>query len=216
LFDKLWMHFMRRSGVLPAAAMQNDFGLSPNIHHLLDPSVSTSQSGCVFELMLQATFAVGAHRVVAGFINFITATDPTTLLGVGFFCDSTDSLWHCFVSDCPTGVAPVTMRRDTATTVTCALPHRMKFIIDGSTHTVTWFIDGTQVDTWTAAAALDRTAAAANVTGTETMVMSFSPANGDITVRSHAGAIPLVRQVWATTGTPAPAAGGGGMWVSVA
>ena len=214
LNDKLWMHFMRRSGVLPANAMTNDFSYAPCINHLLDPGY-TSQSSAVFEDMLQVDFTIGVARVAAGFIDFITATDSTTLLGVGFYCDSADGKWHTFAREAPTGAAPVTSLHDFASTVTCVLPHRLKMIIDGSNHTAYWYIDGTLIDQWTPAAALDRVTPAANITGPKTMEMAFCPANGDVTVRSHAGAIPIMRSVWATTGSSAPVGGGGGMWASV-
>lgn len=190
LYDKLWVLRYRRNGNATPQTMVNDSGPAPAFHHLLDPTTAPSSFTIIWENMIQAEIALGACRVIAGFVNWITAGVANTIVGIGFYADS-NNLWHCFVHDCPTGVAPVTVLHDVATAVLMTSMHRLKFTIDGPTKTITWSIDGVDVSTFTPAAPLDQMGAAVN--GPEVVYGAVVPANGDVTVRGYVGSLPLLR-----------------------
>lgn len=191
LFDKLWMLAIRRNANATPETMRHDCGLAPPFHHLLDPTNARPSSfTLVWENVIQGSIALGSCRVFAGFVNWLTV-GTNTLVGIGFYADPADNLWHCFVADCPTGVAPVTSRYDNATTVLMTAVHRMRIVIAGPTKTVKWYIDNVQVGTFTPAAALDQMGPSA--VGPEAVYGAVVPANGDVTVRGYAGSLPNVR-----------------------
>jgi hypothetical protein len=199
LLDKLWVYRMRRNGNAAAATMWHDAGLAPAFHHLVDPTTVASKFTLIWENMVQAAVALGACRVFAGFVGVLTAGVANTVIGVGFYADGANNLWHCFVHDCPTGVAPVTVRRDTATAILMTSIHRLKIEFDGPSKTITWYIDNVQVDTWTPPAALDRMGLLADLQGPEVTVGATVPALGDVAVRTYAGSLPLIRYLVRTT-----------------
>ncbi len=85
----------------------------------------------------------------------------------------------------------MTVRHNFTSTITTALPHRLKIIIDGPTKTITWYIDNVLLSSLTPAAALDRMST--GVVIPQIMMGAFVPANGDVSVRGYAGSIPLLR-----------------------
>lgn len=189
LQDKIWLRTLRRNAIAAAARMEKSFGLAPGFHHLVDPATVAHQATLVMEDFFSATIAVGACGIVFGFAEHITPGDPTTLVGVGFRCGA-DHIWHTFVNDCPTNVAPVTVRRDTALAGKLATDlHRLTVIVDGPTKTITWMVDRTVVDAWTPGAALDQMTPA----GPRIIWAASVPANGDATIRYHGGGTPQLR-----------------------
>lgn len=188
LVDRVWMRTLRRNANVAAARMQSDFGIAPGFHHLVDPSTAAEAATLVMEDFFSATIALGACGVAVGFIETITQGDPSTQVGVGFRC-GVDHVWHAFVRDCPTNVAPVTVRRDTALAALATDLHRLTLIIDGPTKTITWQVDGVTVDAWTPPAALDQMLPA----GPKIMWAADVPASGDVTIRYHGGGLPQLR-----------------------
>lgn len=188
LLDKVWMRTIRRNA-LAAARMEKHFGIAPGFHHLVDPTTVRHAATLVLEDFVSATIALGACGIGFGIAEHLTPGDPTTLVGVGFRCGA-DHIWHTFVNDCPTNVAPVTVRRDVAIAgmLSTAL-HRLTVVIDGPTKTITWMIDRQVVDTWTPPAPLDQMTPA----GPKVIWFASVPLNGDATIRYHGGALPQVR-----------------------
>jgi hypothetical protein len=214
LKDKMWMYRMRRNGNATPETMRHSLGIAPPFQHLVDPGTVTSQFTLVWENVVEADVAIGTCRVFAGLCQYVTAGDGTTLMGVGFYADDTDNKWHTFVRDSAAGTAPVTSQRDTTLTQLMTAIHRLKIVFDGATKTIYWYIDGTLVDSWTPAAALDRMTPAANVAGPEVMVGAFVPANKDVSVRAYAGALANIRTEWNSLPAVPPASGGTVMYVS--
>lgn len=215
LNDKLWMYRMRRNGNAAVGTARLDCGPAPTFHHLLDPTTVASQYSVVYENIVQAAVALGDCRTFWGFTQFLTTGVANTLCGVGFYADPSDNKLHSFVSHTTTGAAPATFVHDTASAVLQTSPHRIKFIIDGPTKTVSFYIDNTLLSSYTPGAALDRMALTADINGPRVMHGAFVPANGDVSIRAFAGSLPLVRfKVKTNHGTP-PSSGGGGMWLSV-
>lgn len=189
LQDKVWMRTLRRNGNAAAARMEKHFGLAPGFHHLVDPATVRHAATVLMEDFFSATIAAGACGIVFGFAEHLTPGDPTTLVGVGFRCGA-DHIWHTFVNDCPTNVAPVTVRRDVAIAGKLSTDlHRLTVIIDGPTKTITWMIDRQVVDTWTPGAPLDQMTAG----GPKALWAASVPALGDATIRYHGGGLPQVR-----------------------
>lgn len=189
LLDKVWMRTLRRSGQAAAARVEKNFGLAPGFHHLVDPTTVVHAATLVLEDFFSATIAAGACGVVFGFAEHITPGDPTTLVGAGFRCGP-DHIWHTFVNDCPTNVAPVTVRRDNAIAGNLSTDlHRLTLVIDGPTKTITWMIDRQVVDTWAPGAPLDQMTAA----GPKSLWAASVPSLGDATIRYHGGGLPALR-----------------------
>jgi hypothetical protein len=189
LIDRMWLRTLTRSAQAAAARMEKSFGLAPGFHHLVDPLTVKHAATLIIEDYFSATIVAGACGVVFGFAEHITPGDPTTLVGVGFKCGP-DHIWHAFVNDCPTNVAPVTVRRDTAIAGKLSTDlHRLAVIIDGPTKTISWLIDGAIVDTWKPPAPLDQMTA----TGPKMLWAASVPINGNVTIRYHGGGIPQVR-----------------------
>lgn len=189
LVDKIWMRTLRRNGNAAAARMEKQFGLAPGFHHLVDPATVKHAATLVMEDFFSATIAAGACGIVFGLAEHITPGDPTTLVGVGFRCGA-DHIWHTFVNDCPTNVAPVTVRRDVALAGKLATDlHRLTVIVDGPTKTITWMIDRQVVDTWTPSAPLDQMTPG----GPKALWAASVPALGDATIRYHGGGLPQLR-----------------------
>lgn len=191
LLDRVWMRTLRRSGQAAAARVQKHFGIAPGFHHLVDPTTASHPATWILEDFVSATIAAGACGVVFGFAEHLTPGDPTTLLGVGFKCGA-DQIWHTFVNDCPTNVAPVTVRRDT---VIVGNPlstdiHRLTLVIDGLTKTITWMVDRTVVDIWIPEAPLDQMRASP---GPLILWAASVPSLGDARIRYHGGGIPQLR-----------------------
>lgn len=216
LFDKAWCHVIQRTGALPTETLRMDFAVAPPFHHLLDPTTVASQFTLFYENLLQGDVTAGTGRVVCGFWQYVTAGDATTLMGIGFYADGIDNLWHCFVFDSATGAAPFTALYDNATAVLMTSLHRMKIKINGPTRTITWYIDNVLAGTYTPVAALRLVAPTANVFGASVMHGAFCAANATVTVRAMPGGVPMVRIMVA--GTPAvvpPATGGTSMSIAV-
>lgn len=209
LNDKLWFYRMRRNANAAASTMYHDIGLAPPFHHLLDPTTVASQYTLVYETIAEANVALGTCRTFWGFCEFLAISGVgTDLLGIGFYADSTDNLLHSFVRHTPTGAAPAVSLHDTASAILQTAPHRLKFIIDGSTKTISFYIDNVLLSSYTPGAAIDRMALTANVNGPKVTFGAFVPANGDVSVRAYAGSIPLVRmKVLSGHGYVAPAGG---------
>jgi hypothetical protein len=191
--EKLWMRYIFRTGSGTAETMRQDAGIAPPFHHLLDPGTVASQFTVIYEDLVFVTAFTGACRAAVGFWNYVTAGDKTTLMGIGFYADVVDNKWHPFVIDSATGTAPFTTLYNPATLLLCTAPHRLKFIIDGPTKTIDWYIDGVSVGTYTPVAALRFMAPPANVTGPNIMAGAFVPANDTTTLRNRPGSLPLVR-----------------------
>jgi hypothetical protein len=224
ILDKLWFYRFRRNGNATPETVRHSAGIAPPFHHLVDPGTVASKFWLIWENVVQAAVAAGDCRVFAGLTQWITPGVATTLLGVGFYADPADNLWHCYVHDCPTGLAPITVRRNTATAKLMTDIHRLKIIFDGAAKTIKWYIDNVVVDTWTPAAPLDRMSSltgtrfagdTAHLTGPEVHIGAFVPANGDVIVRGYAGSPPLIRTVFAATPAITPGSSGTHMMASV-
>jgi hypothetical protein len=213
--EKLWMRYIFRTANATPETVRQDTGSSPPFHHLLDPGTVASAFTLIYEDLVFVTAITAGVRAVVGHWQYVTAGDKTTLMGIGFYADQVDNKWHPFVFDSATGGAPYTSLYDVTTLLLCTAPHRMKIIIDGPTKTITWYIDGVQVGTYTPVAALRFVAGAANVTGTNVMTGGFVPANQTLTIRNLAGSIPLLRIRVMGTPTVIPPATGGGTSMSV-
>ncbi|HJQ27688.1 MAG TPA: hypothetical protein VKA60_27640 [Blastocatellia bacterium] len=188
LFDRMWMRTLRRNGAA-AARMSHDYGLAPGLHHLVDPTPAPEPATLIFEDYVSAAIAAGVCDVAVGFLEHINSADASTLVGVGFHCGP-DLVWHSFVNDCPTNVAPVTVRRDVALAGKLASDlHRLTVIVDGPSKTISWLIDGITVDSWSPGAPLDQMTAG----GPKMMWAAVVPALGDATIRFHGGGLPNVR-----------------------
>lgn len=188
LFDRMWMRSLRRNANAAAARMSHDYGLAPGFHHLVDPATAKEQATLIFEDWAAVAIAAGACDVAIGLHEHITPADASTLVGVGFRCGA-DLIWHSFVNDCPTNVAPVTVRRDVALGVSAAALHRLTIVVDGPSKTISWLIDGVTVDTWSPPATLDQMTAA----GPKVQWSAVVPALGDATILFHGGGLPNVR-----------------------
>lgn len=189
LVDRMWLRTLRRNANAAAARMSHDFGLAPGFHHLVDPAPAAEAATLIFEDWCSAAIAAGACEIAIGFLEHITPTDPTTLVGVGFRC-AADLVWRSFVRDCPTNVAPVTVRRDVALggALASAL-HRLTLIVDGPSKSILWQIDGVTVDTWAPPATLDQMTPA----GPKVQWSAVVPALGDATLQLHGGGLPNLR-----------------------
>lgn len=191
LHDRIWMRALRRNGVA-ASRVFKDLGLAPGFHGLVDPNTGREPATLILEDFVSGVIAVGACGLMFGFGEHITLGDPTTLVGVGFKCDNTH-LWHTFVHDCPTNIAPVTVRRDTAIAGAPLATdlHRLTIIIDGPTKKITWMVDRVIVDSWVPSAPLDQMTPG----GPKTMWAASVPLNGDATIRCNGGGIPQLRMI---------------------
>lgn len=214
LFDKVWIYAVRRNGNPVAETMRHDAGLAPVFHHVLDPTTPASLFSIVYENAVCGVHAVGDCRIFVGYISYKTAGDATTLMGIGFYADQVDGLWHSFVIDSVTGNAPFVSQHDTISAITVANIHRLKFIVSGPDKNVKFYIDNVLLSTFTPTVPLERMGTATNIVGPNLMMGAFVPANGDVTVRGFAGSLPLVRFLVAST--PAlVSTGSGGLYVSV-
>ncbi len=196
-FDKTWMYAMRRNGNATPETMRFSLGIAPPIHHITDPTTAASRYNLVFESLVEADIAVGSCRVFCGICQYVTAGVANTLLGVGFYADS-DHIWHSFIHDSAAGTAPVTVVRNTTLSPLTTSLHRMKIVFDGNTKMISWYIDGTLVDSYTPVAPFERMAPAANLVGPEVMIGAVVPASGDVTVRCFGGALPVLRALGTT------------------
>ncbi len=215
LFDKTWMYALRRNGNVTPETMRHDAGPSPAFHHVLDPATPASLFSLVWENTISGLFSLGLCRIFAGYVHYVTAGDKTTMMGIGFYADSSDGLWHSFAIDSVTGGAPYVSKHDTASAITVTDIHRLKFIISGPDKNVKFYIDNTLFSTFTPAAALERMAPAANIIGPQILMGAFVPASGDVTVRGYAGSIPLIRLLVNSTPVLPVAGAGTTMHVSV-
>lgn len=189
LVDRMWLHTVRRNGNAAAARMSNDVALAPGFHNLVDPATAPELVTLIFESYVSAAIAVGLCDVAIGYVEHIDPTLAATLVGVGFRCGP-DHIWHTFVNDCPTNVAPVTVRRDVAIVGKLASDlHRMAIVVDGAAKTIYWLIDGLIVDQWKPGAALDQM----TPLGPKVQWCVVVPALGDATLRLHGGGIPQLR-----------------------
>lgn len=172
-----------------AARMQELGPEAPPFHHLVDPTTPAIPQAIVFRDYVAATISALACETVFGFHDHITPTDKSTLVGVGFRAGA-DHVWHAFVNDCPTNVAPVTVRHDVALAALSSVFHDLAIVIDGRTKTISWYVDHVLVDSWTPSAALDQMLPAP---GPKVMWSMVCPLNGAGILRMHAGGVP---QLW--------------------
>ena len=191
LLDRVWMRTLRRSASA-ASRVYKDLGIAPGIHSLVDPNTAAEPATLILEDFVSGVIAAGACGLMFGFCEHITLGDPTTLVGVGFKCDNTH-VWHTFVHDCPTNVAPVTVRRDTAIAGAPLATdlHRLTIVMDGPSKKITWMVDRVIVDSWVPSAPLDQMTAG----GPRTLWGASVPLNGDATIRCNGGNIPQLRMI---------------------
>jgi hypothetical protein len=189
MFDTMWCFSLAKVAGAAAVRMQHVGPPAPPFHALVDPTTPAIAALLVFEDFVTATISALACETVFGFHEHITLGDKTTLVGIGFRAGA-DHIWHAFVNDCPTNVAPVTVRRDTTLAPLSTSNHRLSIVIDGRTKTISWWIDGVLVDSWTPGAPLDQMSAAP---GPKVMWSMTCPINGAGTLRMHAGGIPQLR-----------------------
>jgi hypothetical protein len=188
------MYFIQKTAAAALFTAYSSVGAAPQFHHLLDAATAASRYVLVFESLVWVTGTANAPRSFAGFCGFMGVGVPADLLGIGFYADTVDNKWHTFVRDTPTGVTgSAVSRRDTTTTILQTSIHKLRFVIDGTTKTVTWYIDGVQVDQWVCTVSLDRMNILANVTGPLVALGALCPANATITMEMYGGALPLVR-----------------------
>lgn len=193
VFDGLWWHTAFRNGNAAAARVERMFGTAPQLHALVDPTTPAIPLALVFDDFVTHTIVAGACETAVGFLEHLTAATANTLVGVGFRA-GVDNVWHSFVNDCPGNVLPVTVRRDTAFAGKLATSsHRLTIVIDGLIKAIIWKIDGVEVDRWVPGAALDQMGASP---GPKLGYTTIVPANGNATLRMHAGGVPLLRAVW--------------------
>lgn len=190
--DKTSLFQMRRNANAVAARMQHQCGVAPTFHHALDPNTDPTNLVVVFEDLVQGEIAAGACEVVHGYIEHINTVNVADLVGIGFRA-GTDNKWHCFVNDCPTGIAPVTSRHDFDTSILMTSLHRLTLVINGITKTVNWYIDRVLVSSFTPGALLDRMGSAANTLGPLVLTGAVVPALGDVTIRCRGSGLPQLR-----------------------
>jgi hypothetical protein len=195
LFDSFWCYQLTKVAGAAAVRMQQAGPEAPSFHHLLDPSTPAIPMAIVFEDFVAATISALACETVFGFHDHITLGDKTTLVGVGFRAGA-DHVWHAFVNDCPTNIAPVTVRRDTTLAPLSTTFHRLSIVIDGRTKKISWFIDGVLVDSWIPGAAIDQMKPPPGPLCLWSMTL---PINGAGILRVHAGGIPQLRVLNLTT-----------------
>lgn len=189
LFDSFFCYELTKVAGAAAVRMQQLGPHAPLFHQLLDPSTPAVPVAIVFEDFVAATITALACETVFGFHEHITPGTVNTLVGVGFRAGA-DHIWHSFVNDCPTNVAPVTVRRDTTLSPLSTAQHRLSIVIDGRTKTISWFIDDVLVDSWIPGAALDQMTPAP---GPKVMWSMTCPINGAGKLRMHGGGIPQLR-----------------------
>lgn len=188
-FDTMWCFTLTKIAGAAARRMEHRGPHAPSFHALVDPGTPAIQAVIIFEDFVSATISALACETVFGFHEHITVGDKTTLVGVGFRAGA-DHIWHSFVNDCPTGVAPVTVRRDTTLAPLSTSFHRLSIVMDGRTKTISWWIDGVLVDSWTPGAPLDLMLA---IPGPKVMWSMTCPINGAGVLRVHGGGIPQLR-----------------------
>lgn len=195
VFDSFFCYELVKAAGAVAVRMQQAGPTAPLFHSLVDPAGPVLPMAFIFEDFIAATITALACETVFGFHEHITLGDKTTLVGVGFRAGA-DHIWHSFVNDCPTGVAPVTVRRDTTLTPLSTTFHRLTIVIDGRTKTIYWFIDDVLVDSWVPGAALDLMGP---TPGPKCLWSMTCPINGAGKLRVHAGGIPQLRLMNLTT-----------------
>lgn len=195
LFDSFFCYQLTKVAGAVAVRMQQAGPTAPLFHSLVDPSSPVLPMAFIFEDFVAATITALACETVFGFHEHITNGDKTTLVGVGFRAGA-DHIWHAFVNDCPGGVLPVTVRRDTVLAPLSTVFHRLTIVIDGRTKTIYWFIDDVLVDSWVPGAALDQMGP---VPGPKCLWSMTCPINGAGTLKMHAGGIPQLRLMNLTT-----------------
>jgi len=192
LFGGLWWHTMRRNGIVLGRLLRQ-YGAAPAFHALVDPTIPIIPVVLTFDDYVSATIALGACEVAVGFHEHVVANNASTLVGIGFRA-GVDHVWHTFVNDCPSGVAPVTVRRNTAIAGKLSSEsHRLSIVFDGRTKTIKWLIDGVQVDIWVPPTPLDQMSPQP---GPKLMYSVVVPLNGDVVLRVHAGGLPQLRIHW--------------------
>lgn len=187
------MTFMRRNGIAAAVRMALTLGTAPSFHNLVDPTGQPAGQSLIFEDYCSVTIAAGVCEAQFGFIEHINSLNIADLVGIGFRTDTGTGKWVCFVNDCPTGVAPVTVRDTFTTAANYTDVHHLGILLDGPTKTIYWYIDKAIVHTFTPAASLDRMGAAANATGPQAMYSAVMAASADLTFRFGAGGFPQLR-----------------------
>lgn len=193
LLSELWWYKMRRNGNVGAGRLERFLGTAPIIHPFVDPAGPIIPAAIIFEDFVLSTIAVGACETAIGIVDHLTAATADTLVGVGFRA-GVDNIWHTFVNDCPGSALPVSVRRDTVIAGKLATdPHRLTILIDGRIKTIIWKIDNIEVDRWTPLATLDQMGVAP---GPKIGYTVCVPANGDATLRIHAGGQPQLRIIW--------------------
>jgi PKD repeat protein len=189
-FDDFFCFQLTKTAGVAAVRMQELGPEAPPFHHLVDPALPAIPYALVLRDYVAAVITAQACETVFGFHGHITPTDKTTLVGVGFRAGA-DHVWHAFVNDCPTNVAPVTVRRDTVLAgKLSSVFHDLAIVIDGRTKTISWYIDHVLVDSWTPGAALDQMLPAPGPSVMWSMVL---PVNGAGQLMMHAGGMP---QLW--------------------
>lgn len=205
--NKMPMYFIQKTAAAPPFTAYSSPGVAPPFHHMLDAATAASRYVLVFESLVWVTGTALAPRSFAGYAGFMGAGVTADLLGIGFYADTVDNKWHCFVRDTPTGITgSAVSRRDTLTTALQTTMHKLRVTIDGRTKTITWYIDGVQVDQWVCNVSLDRMNIAANVTGPLVAIGALCPANATITMEMYGGALPIVRFGMSATPAVAPTA----------
>lgn len=188
IFDGFYCFILNKAAGAAAGRAQQLGPPAPAFHHLVDPSTPAVNEVVVFEDLVSATITALACETVFGFHEHITLGVVNTLVGVGFRAGA-DHIWHAFVNDCPTDVAPVTVRRDTVLAPLSTSFHRLSLIIDGRSKTIFWYIDDVLVDSWTPGAPLDQM----RPLSPKCMWSLTYPINGAGSIRMHAGGLPQLR-----------------------
>ena len=213
--DKLWCLYVEHNGGA-ATTFYHTAGGAPSFHHLLDPTTPASEYTITWEHLLEVDWPPTAGvRIFAGFSNTITAGVGSSINGIGFYADAASGVWHSYAADNPAGTANSLYDQASGVSIVNKIPNRLKFVIDGPTKTVTWFINGVQVGSWTPVARLERMGATGNALGPDVVIGGAVPAAGFAAFRAYMGSIPLVRIGVGALPAPPPPAAGGGMWLSV-
>lgn len=139
---------------------QNTFLNHNYLHWFMDPtSAGPSILVRVEDIVVMDWGASATARAFYGFGEWTVNTNPASLRGIGFYADSNGN-WFALVSD----AAGDRLRVDTG--ISAATAHLLRFEMDASAKTVTFFIDNVQVATVTLAAALGQiSSATGNGTG---------------------------------------------------
>lgn len=193
---------LRRNAQVAAGYVEELLGDFPGFHDLVDPATAKRTRGFEMRDFVFNTIAAGACSYAWGIHTSLTLNDPATLVGLGFE-HGPDFILKTFLKDCPGSILPVRVIHQVVTASLANVPHELAITVNGWTKTISWFIDGVLVDTYTPVVALDQMGGTPTVVGQNNAVMmdfkfrGYVPALGDMTIFRYGGGLttPLLSMV---------------------